>query len=101
MEILVLIVAAVFILGAIAYISSFLQKPKTFICAGCGKEFKHTERTLEARKYTNRFYCSNCHHKWLENQPKKEGCLSGCASWIVLIAVIFVLIGVVLFFLQK
>ncbi|MEN9481747.1 MAG: hypothetical protein RLZZ298_3142 [Pseudomonadota bacterium] len=66
-----IVIVAVFVLF---FVSKLFPKPqpkeKHFQCARCGAISRHTERTIEAwRNKKAKFFCQNCHGKWLKSQP--------------------------------
>jgi hypothetical protein len=41
-----------------------------YMCCGCSKKAKHSYRTLSAQERgTTRFFCNNCHPKWVKTRP--------------------------------
>ncbi len=84
----IIIIIAVVVVLLIAAKTLFSSPPKfpeskTFKCARCSKVSTHSDRTIEAwRKGFAKIYCSDCHQKWLQSQPKVQPSGGGCLSLI-------------------
>jgi hypothetical protein len=86
----VILLVLFLIIKAIFFRPKF-PKSKTFKCARCSIISTHSQRTIEAwRKGFIKLYCSQCHQKWLQSQPKVKSISSagGCLSIIVLVVVL-------------
>jgi predicted RNA-binding Zn-ribbon protein involved in translation (DUF1610 family) len=81
------VVIVIFVIALVFYIMIWRRagSQKTFICAGCGREFPHTKRTRQARNFSNRFYCNTCHRNWLESRTERGCFLFGGLIGLILI----------------
>jgi cold shock CspA family protein len=76
-------------------------KEKRFTCARCRKISNHDKRTIKA--WNNGFiklYCTDCHRKWLAEQPKQTQHVSvssragGCLGVSALIVILPIIAGI-------
>jgi len=82
----------------LAIVAGLLPKKKppsaVFRCARCGTASRHDDRTTEAwRIGKTKFFCRDCHAKWLQSRPPQEqrsrsGRASGCLGVLALFALL-------------